>query len=401
MNSIQPLKGFRDFLPEQAATRAWLRNQMTKVFEKWGYEPLETPTLEPLELFQGEVGEDEKLFFQFKDLGNRNVMLRYDQTVPACRVIGQYFNQLTFPFRRYQIQSAFRAEKPQAGRYREFTQADIDIIGVLGPEADAEAIAVSLDLYRTLGFKNALALINNRSLMKNLPYEAIVAIDKLPKIGEEGVIKDMESKGVSIQKAREYLHYVKNLKPDETLNKIFYYLQLSGYSESNYLFQPTLARSFSYSDGPIWEIVIPDYKSGSVGGGERYDGMLQKISGQNLGGTGIAFGFDRTLEACQQMGLVPPYTPSTKILVTIFSPELFDKSIEMSNIIRQMGIAVELYPDSQTKLEKQLKYASRKNIPFVAFLGPEEVSQNIIKIKNMQTGEQKNTTSENLISLLT
>jgi len=153
MSIIKPqtLKGFRDFLPKEAAQRQWLRNIMSKVCETWGYEPLETPTLEPLELFAGQIGEDEKLFFKFKDQGGRDVALRYDQTVPTCRVIGQYNNQLIYPFRRYQIQPTFRAEKPQKGRYREFTQFDIDIFGVASPSADAEVIAVTLDIYKKLG----------------------------------------------------------------------------------------------------------------------------------------------------------------------------------------------------------------------------------------------------------
>lgn len=397
--NTNPLKGFRDFLPQQAAARAWLKNQMIKVFEKWGYEPLETPTLEPLELFQGEVGEDEKLFFQFKDLGNRDVMLRYDQTVPTCRVIGQYFNQLTFPFRRYQIQSAFRAEKPQTGRYREFTQADADIYGIASPLADAEIIAVMLDVYRSLGFNQVVALINNRELLKDIPYSAIASIDKLEKIGTDGVITDMTQKGISQDQAVKYLNIIQNLQPDDTLNTIFNYLNTIGFPSDWYKFDSSLARSFSYSQGPIWEIKIPDYKVGSVGGGERYDGMIEKISGQKVPGTGFGIGFDRTLEACQQAGLIPAYTSTTQILVTIFNPELYDKSLVLSNNIRQSGIATELYPDPQTKLEKQLKYASRKNIPYVVFLGPEELSSNTLKLKNLQTGQQQILNIEDLISL--
>src|SRR3990167_1942251 len=210
--TLQTLRGFRDFLPQDARKRQWLKDIMAKVFESWGYEPLETPTLEPLELFAGEIGEDEKLFFRFEDLGGRQVALRYDQTVPTCRVIGQYFNQLTFPFRRYQIQSNFRAEKPQAGRYREFVQADVDIFGVASPLADAEAIAISLDLYKSLGFKQVVAVVNNRDLMKDIPYAAISAIDKLDKIGSDGVISSMISKGITPDLAQKYFDQVRNIQ---------------------------------------------------------------------------------------------------------------------------------------------------------------------------------------------
>ena len=397
---VQTLKGFRDFLPPQAAARQWLKGQMIKVFEKWGYEPLETPTLESYELFKGEIGEDEKLFYKFKDLGDREVMLRYDQTVPTCRVIGQYFNKITFPFRRYQIQSNFRAEKPQAGRYREFVQADVDIFGVASPLADAETIAVSLDLYKSLGFKQVVAVINNRDLMKNIPYAAISAIDKLDKIGPDGVIANMVSKGITPDLAQKYFDEVKNIQPDETINTIFDYLKNAGFPPDWYRFQPTLARAFSYSQGPIWEIVIPEYSPGSVGGGERYDSLVERITGQKIPGTGIAFGFDRTLEAAEKLGLVPQFKTLTQILVTIFSPDLYSPALTLSRSLRQGGVNTELYPDPNTKLDKQLKYASAKGIPFVAILGPEEIEKDIVTLKNMASGEQKTLTQPDLISSL-
>jgi len=387
--TIQPLKGFKDYLPPQAWARQWLKNKIIPVLESWGYEPLETPTLEPLELFTGEIGEDEKLFYKFKDLGGRDVMLRYDQTLPTCRVVAQNINQLTFPWRRYQIQSNFRAEKPQAGRFREFTQVDFDIFGIESRNADAEVIALTLEVYRQIGFKEVTALINSRELMKDLPYPAIVSIDKLEKIGEPGVIADMVGKNISEPDAKKYLDLVKSVQPNDEITTILNYLQKAGYPNSWYRFQPTLARSFSYSQGPIWEIVIPGYSSGSVAGGERYDGIFNKLIGKPFPATGIALGFDRTLEAAKSQNLIPNYTLNTKILVTIFSPELFDKSLELSTQLRQLGEGVELYPDSRTKLEKQLKYANAKSIPYVAILGPEEIANNLVKIKNMQTGEQK------------
>ena len=389
MTTPQTLKGFRDFLPAEALKRQWLKDQITRVFEKWGYDPLETPTLEPLELFAGQIGEDEKLFFKFKDNGGRNVALRFDQTVPTCRVVGKYANELPMPFRRYQIQSAFRAENTQKGRYREFLQCDADIFGTTSPLADAEVIALSLDIYKTLGFKNAKVLVNDRSLLSDLPYEAIVAIDKLAKIGEDGVIKNMIKKGISEKDAKKYLNKTTQIKPNETIKTIFEYLKSCGFEESWYAFEPTLARSFSYSTGPIWEVVIPEIGGGSVLGGERFDNLVEKISGKKIPGTGFGLGFDRTLEAAQQFGLVPDFKTKTKILVTVFSPELLDKSIELSTKLRRGGVGVELYPDDRIKLEKQLKYASQKGIPYVAIIGPEEAANNEVKVKNMSTGEQK------------
>ena len=387
--TIQTLKGFRDFLPEEARKRNWLKNKLIEYTEAWGYEPLETPTLEPLELFAGEIGEDEKLFFSFTDQGGRKVALRYDQTVPTCRVIGQYADKLVFPFRRYQIQSTFRAEKPQKGRYREFTQFDIDIFGIASPLADAEVIASNIDIYQKLGFKNVIILVNNRDLMKGFPYEALVAIDKLKKIGEDGVIADMVQKGIAKEKALEYLTYVKNLNPDETISSIFSYLKNYGFSENNYQFAPTLARSFSYSQGPIWEIVIPEYQAGSVGGGERYDGMMKRITGRDIPATGIAFGFDRTLEAIETCGLLPAILENIKVLVTVFIPDIWNTAIQTSALLRNAGVSTELYPDPSVKLEKQLKYADKKGISFVIIQGPEEVKNKTVQLKNMKERTSK------------
>jgi histidyl-tRNA synthetase len=396
----QTLKGFRDFLPQEAKKRQWLKGEMIKVFERWGYEPLETPTLEPLEIFAGEIGEDEKLFFQFKDLGGRDVVMRYDQTVPTCRVIAQYKDQLVFPFRRYQIQSAFRAEKPQKGRYREFIQADIDIFGIKGPEADAECIAVSIDLYRSLGFKDAYVIVNTRELLKGIPYPAVVAIDKLKKIGEENVLKEMQNKGIPLEDSQAYMKKIKELEPDETIKAIFSYLKSSGFPENSYKFERTLARSFSYSQGPIWEVIIPGYETGSVGGGERYDGIFQRMIGSELSGTGIAFGFDRTLEAAELYQLIPDVSFNSKVLVTIFSKETMEYSLKVATFLRDKRINTEIYPDPQSKLDKQLKYADKKGIPYVVIIGPDEVEKGTVQLKNLQTKEQKEIKSEELINFL-
>ncbi|MFZ5535124.1 MAG: histidine--tRNA ligase [Patescibacteria group bacterium] len=399
MNTILPLKGFRDFLPAEAAKRKWLRDKLSGIFTSWGFAPLETPTLEPLEIFVGAIGEDEKLFFKFKDQGERDVALRYDQTVPTCRVIAQYQNQLAFPFKRYQIQPAFRAEKPQKGRYREFTQADADIFGIKTPDADAEVIALSLDIYRQLGFKNALVRMNSRALFKDMPYEAIVSIDKIKKIGDDGVLAEMEKKGITLDKAKEYLLYVKNLKPNEELSFILSYLKNYGFSEDWYAFDPTIARSFSYSMGPIWEVEIPDagYNM-SVLGGERYDGLLAKFAGRDIGGTGFAVGFDRTLEAAEIMGLVPNLTTAGQVLVTVFSENERAYSQRIAKVLREKQVGADLYPTAD-KLEKQLKYADKNAIPFVVIAGSEEQGKNTVMMKNMRTKEQKEISLADLPSL--
>ncbi|OGV92767.1 histidine--tRNA ligase [Microgenomates group bacterium RIFCSPLOWO2_01_FULL_47_10] len=399
-NQVQTLKGFRDILPADAQKRQWVREVMVKTAENWGYQPIETPTLEPYSLFQNEIGEDAKLIFKFEDNGGREVSLRYDQTVPTCRYVANNYNSLTFPFRRYQIQPVFRAEKPQKGRYREFTQFDLDIFGVADPTADAEVMAVNLDTYLKIGFKQPLIIFNNRDLMKDIPYKAIVAIDKLKKIGRNGVITEMVAKGISQDKAEDYLNYVENLQPDETIKTIIAYLENSGFGSQFYRFEPTLARSFSYSQGPIWEVVINDYTVGSVGGGERYDGMMERLTGLTLPATGIAYGFDRTVEAADQLGLIPT-TRNTKTLVTVFSSTLQIESLKIAKALRQAGINTELYPDPSGKLNKQFKYANLKGIPYVIVLGEEEVKQDKLTLKDMKTGEQTLCTIDEAISTLT
>jgi len=399
---IEPrtLPGFRDFLPAEAKKRQWLRSRLSEICESWGYDPMETPTLEFLELFAGQIGDDEKLFFKFQDPGGRDVALRYDQTLPSVRVVAQNLNQLTKPFKRYQIQSAFRAEKPQKGRYREFVQCDADIFGDPSPYADAETIALSLDIYRKLGFKNAKVLINDRELLKDMPYEAIVSIDKIKKIGEEQVLKEMEAKGISQSNARAYLLTIKNLQPNETIKIIAGYLEKMGFTKDWFEFDPTIARSFSYSQGPIWEVEIPEFTAGSVLGGERYDGLFKSLFSMEVSGTGFGLGFDRTLEAAEQFGLVPQIKTSSQVLVTIFSPDIFMRSLEIVRKLREENINAEIYVNPVTKLDKQLKYADQKGIPFVIIIGPEEVEKNLVTVKNLATKLQTTVTVEEAIKII-
>ncbi|OGK16390.1 histidine--tRNA ligase [Candidatus Roizmanbacteria bacterium RIFCSPHIGHO2_01_FULL_39_12c] len=389
-NQIKPqtLKGFRDFLPGETRKRQWLKEKLAKICKNWGFEPIETPTLEYLELFSGQIGDDEKLFFKFKDQGGREVALRYDQTVPTVRYVTQYQNQLSKPFKRYQIQPAFRSEKPQKGRYREFIQCDADIYGDPSPYADAETIALSLDIYKQLGFKQAKVLVNDRTLLKSLPYEAIVSIDKIKKIGEDSLLSEMEKRGIELIKAKEYLQLVKSLKPSEAVKVIFSYLKNYGFDENWFEFDPTIARSFSYSQGPIWEVFIPDYSAGSVLGGERYDGLFKNLFGLNYSGTGFGLGFDRTLEAADQLGLIPLKISVSRLLISVFSPELLENSLAVARFLRDQDISVEIYSDPEIKLDKQLKYADKKGIPFVIIIGPDEAKKKIIKLKIMATREQ-------------
>ena len=391
----QTLKGFRDFLPEEALKRQYAIDIIRKIFELYGFVPLETPAVEYLETFEGQIGEDEKLFFKFTDQGGRKVALRYDQTVPTCRVIAQYPDKISLPFKRYQIQTVWRSEKPQKGRYREFLQADADIFGVDNRTADAETIALTIDIFKSLGFKKPLAIINDRDLYKGIPYPAIVAVDKLDKIGDEGVIKELKAKGFD----RKILNQVKNNQPNDNLKTIFKYLDNYGFKD-NYQFKPTLARSFSYSNGTIWEIVVPEFSSGSLAGCERFDSLVGKFSNRQVPAVGFAIGFDRTILAMEELKLFPDLGTKTKVLVTIFSPELLEKSQMVTQKLRVKNINTDLYPDSTEKIAKQLKYANNNQIPYVLMIGPDEAKKNMITLKDMKSGEQKTLTLNQAIDVL-
>lgn len=400
MTAPQTLKGFRDFLPSDMHERIWLRAQIVKTFELWGFEPLETPTLEPLELFEGQIGEDEKLFFKFEDAGGRKVAMRYDQSVPAARVVGQFSQELPMPFKRYQIQPAYRAEKPQKGRYREFLQCDADIFGSDSALADAEVIALSLDIYRRLGFQKAKVSVNDRALFAGMPYDAVSAIDKLKKIGEAGVLKDMATKGITKEKGKKYLDSISKAKPNDTINIIFDYLAKNGFDDSWYEFDPTIARSFSYSTGPIWEVTIPGVEGGSVLGGERFDKLVEKVSGKSVPATGFGLGFDRTLEAAKELKLIPKSMPNAKVLVSVLSAKELPSCLSVVELLRRASINCELYTDPTAKLAKQLKYADQKGIPYTIVLGPAEIAKDVVLLKDMASKSQKEVTKEALLTIL-
>lgn len=401
VNRIEPrvLKGFRDFLPNDFKKREYVVSKIKEVFELWGFEPLETPSLEYLETFSGNIGEDEKMFFKFTDQGGREVALRYDQTIPTCRLIAGNLDKITFPFKRYQIQNVWRAEKPQKGRYREFLQCDADIFGLNNSEADAEMIALSIEVFRKLGFKKPIALINDRELYKNIPYKVIVAIDKLEKIGDTGVLEEIINKGFSKEQAEDYLNKAKNSQPNDSLKTIFTYLDAYKLKDF-YKFSPTLARSFSYSTGAIWEIVDLDYKGGSLLGGERFDSLISKFSNQEISGVGFGLGFDRTLEAMTELNLLPNLLNSTKVLMTIFSKELLEDSLVLTQFLRNNQIAVDIYGKPTDPISKQLRYADRKQISYAIILGEEEKAKNVFILKNLATSEQKIFTKPEVLNFL-
>ena len=394
---IQTLKGFRDYLPLEAKKRQYLINMLKTVFETYGFEPLETPVLEYEEILTGKYGEEsEKLIYKFEDLGKRKVAMRYDQTIPLARVIAQYQNVLPFPFKRYQIQPVWRAENTQKGRLREFLQCDIDTVGTNTPESDAEILIIIADVLKKFKIADYKILINDRITFADLPTKAIIIIDKLKKIGKERVMRELSENGFD----PEILNKINNSKTTPNLKQIIESSEKMGLDEGKIFFDPTLARGLDYYTGTIIEVEIPGYSAGSVGGGGRYDNLIGIFSKKQIPAVGFSFGFDRIIEALEELNLFPNSFSITQILVTIFSQKLKDKSIELSSLLRSNNINAELYLDENAKMEKQLKYADNKGIPFVAIIGPEEVAKNVIVLKNMKTREQKALTLDEVVKIL-
>jgi len=396
--TLQTLKGFRDFLPAEKRARDYVSAKIVKTFQRFGFEPLETPTLEYAELLLGKYGKEaDQLVYSFKDRGDRNVALRYDQSVPTARVLAQYQNELGKGFRRYQIQNVFRADKPQKGRYREFCQCDADIFGVTSPLADAEILAVYAAIYQDLGFSNLTIKINDRKILFDTltsyatdlvsVFSIIQSIDKLDKQSVDDVVSELVNKGLKLAVAQEAIAKLQKSKATENLTEIMDATIKLGVPKSMLEFSPTLARGLDYYTGMIFEGVIPGM-SGSVGGGGRYDNLIKTLGGPQIAAVGFGLGFDRTVEAAMESGLIKTEN-STQVLVSIFSTELQNESLRIVTELRRFGINAELYPDANDKLEKQLKYADKKEIQFVVIAGEDEVKRGVVKVKNLKKKEQK------------
>lgn len=392
--SIEPktLKGFRDFLPEDARKRQYVINALKKVFEFYGFEPIETPALEYEEILLGKYGDEgDKLMYKFEDNGGRRVAMRYDQTVPLARVVAERLNDLPMPFKRYQVSNVWRAENTQRGRFREFLQCDIDTVGVDSALADAEIIQVVISCLESLGVKNFKVLVNDRAIFEGIPKEAITIIDKLKKIGEEGVKKELAEKNLEAS----LLDQVKSASPTPRIQEVLGIL-----NEDKVIFEPTLARGLDYYTGIIIEVEIEGYTAGSIGGGGRFNNLIGMFNGASIPAVGFAFGFDRLLEALESLNLIK-ITPSvTKALVTVFSSELEKDSVEIAKTMRGKGITTEVWLEPNSKMEKQIKYALRKKIPYLLILGPEEKEKGMVTIKALDTREQKTVRLDEAIQMI-
>jgi histidyl-tRNA synthetase len=416
----QNIKGMRDHLPEDMLLRQYIINTLTGVFERHGFEPLQTPLIEYAETLEGKIGEDEKLIYRFEDHGGRKVALRYDQTVPLARVVAQYQGQLVLPWRRYAVGQSYRGERPARGRYREFWQADIDIVGSASPVADAEIIAVLDDALAALGFSGFTTLINHRQILSAMARAAGLdeqsaggvyrAIDKFDKIGADGVREELLKSGVSAEAAGQILGLVQmdgpagavleelgqRLAGDEragaaltNLRAIIAHLGDLGVPERRFTVAPRLARGLSYYTGAVFETVVENPPMGSLLGGGRYDELVGMFAGQPVPTVGLAFGIERLHDVMRELGMGPGRRTVAEVFVTLFGPELAGAGLKLAAELRAAGLRVETALDPAEKLGKQLKYADRKGFRFALVLGPDDLARGEVVVKDLRGNEQR------------
>lgn len=402
IKTAQNLKGFRDFLPADAIIRQRAAAILIKVFESYGFEPLETPALEYADTLLGKYGKEaDKLVYTFQDRGKRQVGLRYDLTVPVSRILAQYSKNIPLPFKRYQIQPVWRAEKPQMGRYREFIQCDVDSFGSSSLLADAEIIAVIYQSLKALKFSGFTIKINTRKIIFSLigqlkisdrekQLSIIRAIDKLSKKSREEIEEELSRAELGTEEIKRLFQAINTARPDDNLFRLFKYLDWLGVDKNYYCFDPTMVRGLDYYTGFIFETIVEKPKIGSVTGGGRYDNLVAQLGGPDIPATGTTIGLDRICDVIRQQNLWPEVSrTTTEILVTIFSEDLAEKSALLSEKLRRAGFNTCLYLNPNDRLDKQLKYANKRGIPYVVICGPEEIAKDCFKIKNMESREQR------------
>ncbi len=417
---VQNIRGMRDHLPSAMILRQYIVSTLTSVFERYGFEPLQTPIIEYAETLDGKIGDDEKLIYRFEDHGGRKVALRFDQTVPLARVVAQYQGQLLFPWRRYAIGQSYRGERPGRGRYRELWQADIDIVGSASPMADAEILAVLTDALTALGFTGFTTLISHRQVLggiarvSGLDDDAAAnvyrAIDKLDKIGIEGVRNELLQSGVAPDAAERILALIdlrggadevlnelaQRLRGDEraqqaiiNLRAITGYARAMGVSDERMVIAPRLARGLSYYTGAVFESIVHNPPMGSLLGGGRYDELIGMFAGRSIPTVGLAFGIERLHDVMEELGMGPASRTIATALVTLFNPEMAAESLRLARELRQAGLLIETMLDPSEKLGRQLQYADRRGIPYALVLGPDELARGEVVVKHLRSGEQQ------------
>ena len=440
-------KGTRDFSPLEMARRNYIFDTIREVFKLYGFEPIETPSIENLSTLMGKYGEEgDKLLFKVLNSGdfmkdvdfNQDYHkvapqicergLRYDLTVPFARFVVQHRDQITFPFRRYQLQPVWRADRPQKGRYREFYQCDADMIGSESLLNELELVQMVDEVFHRLGISVTLK-INNRKILAGIAeligapdklVDITVAIDKLDKIGLENVQSELSERGLSPEQILA-LNPVFELQgtPEQQISRLRTLFQnveigLKGVEELDTLFalirdasirckvdlDLTLARGLNYYTGAIFEVKANDVAMGSISGGGRYDNLTGIFGMPDVSGVGISFGADRIYDVLTELDKFPEHLEqSAQVLFINFGPQEQTHCIRYASRLRSEGIATLVYPEP-AKMKKQMEFANKKNIPFVVLLGEEEISSETLTVKNMLTGEQLKLSIEQTIELI-
>lgn len=444
-------QGTRDFLPFQVQQRQYIFRTIQKVFENFGFLPIETPAVEKLSTLTGKYGEEgDRLIFKILNSGNfldgvdENLIqskdytklsyqicekaLRYDLTVPFARFVVMHQNEIVFPFKRYQIQPVWRGDSPQKGRYREFWQCDADIVGSDSLIYEVEFIQIYYQALKNLGFQNFVIHINHRQVLQaivewfNLSEkftDFCVAIDKLDKIQWEGVSKELQQRGFElsiIEKIQQFfepsnhfietinflkaqfIHLPKGLQAVEELEWI--YEMLDNDIHHHLQLDLTLARGLNYYTGCIFEVKLKDVKVGSIGGGGRYDNLTSLFGKEGLSGAGISFGIDRIYDAMNELQLFQNLTVKNPLIyIAYFEKKHLKKVFEIANFLRNQNIRTEI-SSKNDKLGKQIQLADKKQIPYVLIIGEEEVQKEIYGLKNLSTGIQKNLNIFEIVELI-
>ena len=436
-------KGTRDFLPGDVQKREYIFGVMRSIFRKYGYQAIETPSIELTSTLMGKYGDEgDRLIFRILNSGEKvtkadiealknnrlaqfvnsisEKALRYDLTVPFARFVVQHQNDLSFPFKRYQIQSVWRSDRPQHGRYQEFTQCDIDVVGSDSLLYEVECIQIFDEVLSGLKLPGFAIKINNRKILSGIAQKSgaddhlitiVTAIDKLDKIGEQGVISELKQKNVPIsainilqplltfsgsnaEKMKRMWDFLEGseigMSGMNELQQVLDHISELGLYRGRLEFDMTLARGLNYYTGAIFEVTVDDVKMGSICGGGRYDDLTAQFGLKDVSGIGISFGADRIYDVLNELDLFPNSTESSiSYLLLNFGGEDMISSLDLAQKIRQKGIDCELYP-SKAKIQKQFKYADTRKARFVIMIGEEERDSDSITLKNMETGIQEN-----------
>ncbi|MDQ6785511.1 MAG: histidine--tRNA ligase [Acidobacteriota bacterium] len=432
MSKTQPARGMRDFLPSDVRKRNYVIGIIREVYESYGFEPLETPAVENLETLVGKYGEEgNQLIFKILKRGEKldvngkelaDLALRYDLTVPLARVVANYRNELPKFFKRYQIQPVWRADRPARGRFREFYQCDVDAIGSSSMIVEAELCAAGNKILTKLGFDDFIIRVNHREILyamldaveiiEEKQTDVLVALDKLDKIGSEGVLKEFETRGIDKDAANKLLELFNQLKDEnnaqilsslaefvgnhergkQAINQISQIIELMDLKSLK--IDASLARGLSYYTGAIFEVNVPDL-AGSIASGGRYDGLIGMFGKEQIPACGFSLGLERILVVMEERGMFQKLVDEGKlkldsadVMIASFDESLIDKCLKLADDLRKAGLRTLVYPEANQKI-KPLKYAEQIGVPFVCLVKEAEIAENKMTLINMRTREQE------------